>query len=72
MTLHDIAGKLELDRSMLDSFIIYIALLGDVTIVADGVEELLHEGEVVLIPAETCDVEILGQGRVMEVYIETK
>ena len=72
MTLHDVAGELNLDRSMLDSFIIYIAVMGDVTIVADGVEESLREGEVVLIPAEVGDVDIKGNGRVMEVYIETE
>lgn len=72
MALHDIAGEKNLDRSMLDSFVIYIAIKGDMTIVADGVEETLREGEVVLVPAEMGDVDIKGNGRVMEVYIETK
>ena len=72
MTLHDVAGETNLDRSMLDSFIIYIAIMGDVTIVADGVEESLRDGEVVLIPAEVGDVDIKGNGRVMEVFIESK
>ncbi|MBP3548264.1 MAG: class I mannose-6-phosphate isomerase [Alistipes sp.] len=70
MSLHNVAGRKELDRSMLDSFIIYIALNGSVRIVADGVEESLAEGEVVLIPAEVCDVEIDGDAKVMEVYIK--
>jgi mannose-6-phosphate isomerase len=54
---------------MLDSFIIYIAIKGDMTITADGASEQLKEGEVVLIPAEVEDVLIEGSGRVMEVYI---
>lgn len=70
MSLHNVAGRKELDRSMLDSFIIYIALNGSVRIVADGVEESLAEGEVVLIPAEVCDIEIEGDAKVMEVYIK--
>ena len=69
MVMHDVAENKELDRSMLDSFIIYIAIKGDMTIVADGVSENLREGEVVLIPAEMCDISIEGTGRVMEVYI---
>jgi mannose-6-phosphate isomerase len=69
MVMHDVAGVKELDRSMLDSFIIYIAIKGDMTITADGTSERLNEGEVVLVPAEMCDVNIEGTGRVMEVYI---
>ena len=69
MVMHDVAEGKELDRSMLDSFIIYIAIKGDMTIIADGVSESLKEGEVVLIPAEMCDISIEGTGRVMEVYI---
>ena len=56
MVMHDVAENKELDRSMLDSFIIYIAIKGDMTITADGVSEQLKEGEVVLIPAEVEDV----------------
>ena len=69
MVMHDVAGSKELDRSMLDSFIIYIAIKGDMTIVADGASESLKEGEVVLIPAEMNDIHIEGNGRIMEVYI---
>jgi mannose-6-phosphate isomerase len=69
MVMHDVAGGKELERSMLDSFIIYIAIKGDMTIVADGASESLKEGEVVLIPAEMNDIHIEGNGRIMEVYI---
>ena len=70
MTLHDVAGEKSLERSELDSFIIYIALKGDATIVADGNEETLAEGEVILVPAETCDVTIKGNAQIMEVYVK--
>ena len=69
MVMHDIAGAKELDRAMLDSFVIYIAIKGDMNIIAEGVSETLKEGEVVLIPAEMGDIRIEGTGRVMEVYI---
>ena len=69
MVMHDVAGEKELDRGMLDSFVIYIAIKGDMQIEADGVAETLKEGEVVLIPAEMSDIRIEGTGRVMEVYI---
>ena len=69
MVMHDVAGEKELDRAMIDSFVIYIAIKGDMNIIADGVAETLKEGEVVLIPAEMGDIRIEGTGRVMEVYI---
>ena len=69
MVMHDVAGSKEFERSMLDSFIIYIAIKGDMTIVTDGVSETMKEGEVVLVPAEMSDIRLEGSGRVMEVYI---
>lgn len=70
MTLHDVAGVKELDRSSLDSFVVFIALNGSVRIVADGNEETLVEGEVILIPAEVNDITIEGDAKLMEVYIK--
>lgn len=70
MTLHNIAGVKELDRSSLDSFVVFIALNGSVRIVADGNEETLAEGEVILIPAEVNDITIEGDAKLMEVYIK--
>lgn len=69
MVMHDVADDKQLNRSMLDSFIIYIAIKGSMEIVTDGVKESLNEGEVVLIPAEMNEVHIEGTGTVMEVYI---
>ena len=70
MTLHDVAGVKELDRSSLDSFVVFIALNGSARIVADGNEETLAEGEVILIPAEVNDITIEGDAKLMEVYIK--
>lgn len=69
MTLHDVDGGKLLDRALLDSFIIYIALNGSAQVIADGVEESLKEGEVMLIPAEVSEIEINGNAKLMEVYI---
>ncbi len=69
MTLHDVDGEKLLDRASLDSFIIYIALNGSAQVIADGVEESLEEGEVMLIPAEVSEIEINGNAKLMEVYI---
>lgn len=69
MVMHDVADGKELNRSMLDSFIIYIAIKGSMELVADGVKESFAEGEVVLVPAEMNEVRIEGTGTVMEVYI---
>ena len=69
MKLHDVAQSKALDRSMLDTFIIYICLNGSLRIIADGQEESFAEGELVLVPAQVCDVELHGDGRLMEVYV---
>lgn len=69
MVMHDVVDRKELNRSMLDSFIIYIAIKGSMELVADGVKESFSEGEVVLVPAEMNEVHIEGTGTVMEVYI---
>ena len=70
MAIQDVDGKKSLDRSMLDSFVVYICLEGSATISVDGVQEGLDSGELVLVPAECCDVEFVGTARLMEVYIK--
>lgn len=70
MALHDVDGRKALDRSMLDSFVIYICLEGSVNISADGATETLKESELVLVPAECCDIEFEGSAKIMEVYIK--
>lgn len=69
MVLHDVDGRKEFDHSVLDSFVVYIALNGSARIIADGVEETLEEGEVILIPAEVSEVVAEGNAKLMEVYI---
>lgn len=71
MSLLDIEGEKFLDHSALDTFIIYICLSGSATIVADGAEEDLKEGELVLVPAEmNNEVVFRGKARMMEVYVK--
>ena len=69
MVIHDVDAVKYLDRSMLDSFIVYICLNGSATISIDGGKEELTAGELVLIPAEACEVAIEGTAQLMEVYI---
>lgn len=70
MAIQDVDGHKELDRSMLDSFVVYICLEGAAKISADGQEETLASGELVLVPAECSVVEFDGEARLMEVYIK--
>lgn len=70
MVLHDIDKAKTFDLAQLDSFVIYIALNGNATLVADGTEETLNEGEVILIPAESMEVTIKGEAKIMEVYVK--
>ena len=70
MAIQDVDGRKELDRSMLDSFVVYICLEGSARISADGAEESLVAGELVLVPAECSDIEFVGEARLMEVYIK--
>lgn len=69
MAIHDVDAVKHLDRSMLDSFIVYICLSGHATISIDGGKEELEMGELVLIPAEACEIDIVGDAQLMEVYI---
>lgn len=70
MAIQDVDGHKLLDRSALDSFVVYICLEGSATISADGAKESLAAGELVLVPAECCEVEFEGNARLMEVYIK--
>ena len=70
MAIQDVDGRKELDRSMLDSFVVYICLEGSTRIWADDQEETLAAGELVLVPAECSIVEFEGEARLMEVYIK--
>ena len=70
MSLIDIKGGYEEDLSELDSFVVYIALSGNMTLCSEAGEESLNEGELVLIPAEMSELEIKGDGRLMKIYVK--
>ena len=70
MAFQDVVERKRLDRSMLDSFIVYICLEGKCNITVDGTTESLSAGELVLVAAEACDIEFTGEARLMEVYIK--
>ena len=70
MSLIDIKDGYEEDLSELDSFVVYIALSGNMTLCSEADEESLNEGELVLIPAEMSELEIKGDGRLMKIYVK--
>lgn len=70
MVMQDVASKRVIDRSMLDSFIIYICLSGSVRLTANGAEESLAMGELVLIPAEVDEICFEGDAQLMEVFVK--
>lgn len=70
MAMQDVASKRVIDRSMLDSFIIYICLSGSVRLTANGAEERLAMGELVLVPAEVDEICFEGDAQLMEVFVK--
>lgn len=70
MVMQDVASKRIIDRSMLDTFIIYICLSGSVRLTANGAEESLAMGELVLIPAEVDEICFEGDAQLMEVFVK--
>ncbi|MBE6203578.1 MAG: mannose-6-phosphate isomerase [Rikenellaceae bacterium] len=70
MVMQDVASKRVIDCSMLDSFIIYICLSGSVRLTANGAEERLAMGELVLVPAEVDEICFEGDAQLMEVFVK--
>ena len=70
MAIMDVANSRYEDLSSFDSFVVYIALSGNMKLRSDAGEETLAEGELVLIPAEMPEIEIEGEGRLMKIYIK--
>ncbi len=70
MSLMDVKGGYEEDLGELDSFVVYIALSGSMTLRSEAGVESLNDGELVLIPAEMSELEIEGEGRLMKIYIK--
>lgn len=70
---------LQRDYALLDSFVVYMCVWGQLDITALDADEgcqtvHLRKGETVLIPASLCDVQLTpttSQARVLEVYVET-
>ena len=70
MSLMDVKGGYEEDLGELDSFVVYIAISGSMTLRSEAGVESLNDGELVLIPAEMSELEIEGEGRLMKIYIK--
>lgn len=65
-------GVVEREYVSLDSFIIYVCLEGELTVVWDKGKESLKRGETMLIPAQLTGVELCGSGKLIEVYMPEK
>lgn len=71
----EITSSKEMDFNWLDSFVVYMALEGDVEIIYNekGDTELLHKGETILIPAELKNFHLKplnDKAKLLEVYIK--
>ena len=53
-----------------DTFVVYMVAEGELQIETESGSEQLTVGELVLIPAETNEVVIKGNGRLLEAYVE--
>ncbi len=62
-------GEIVKDYASLDSFVILMCIGGEVAIEADGTEEKMSDGDVVLLPAEFNEVSLKGSAKLLEVYI---
>ncbi len=64
-----VEDSVERDYSALDSFVIYICTKGELTVCYSAGSETLCKGETILIPAQEDNIELDGDGTVLEVYI---
>ncbi len=64
-----ITSKKHRDLSIIDSFVIYMAVEGRAEITCRNNKTTLHKGETVLIPAAVSEVELCGEGKVLEIYV---
>ncbi|MCG9971861.1 type I phosphomannose isomerase catalytic subunit [Christiangramia crocea] len=66
----EVQGKIVKDYSSLDSFVIFMCVLGKAKIDVDGAEELIEYGESILVPATSKSITIDGNlSKLLEVYI---
>ncbi|MCC8034674.1 MAG: class I mannose-6-phosphate isomerase [Rikenellaceae bacterium] len=64
-----VEDSVERDYSNLDSFVVYICIEGELTVCYSGGSETLEKGETMLVPAQEDNIELDGEGTVLEVYI---
>jgi mannose-6-phosphate isomerase len=65
-----VEGVVELDYCKRDSFTAYVCIEGEVKITLDnGTSEMLHTGEVVLIPAIANEVVVEGKAKMLTSYL---
>jgi mannose-6-phosphate isomerase len=68
--VYDIDEPMTLDYSELDSFVILVGMKGEATVTDDqGQQTTLHEGETLLIPANTQTVAVEGTLKFLETYV---
>ena len=68
--VYDIDEPMTLDYSELDSFVILVGMKGEATVTDDqGQQTTLHEGETLLIPADTQTVAVEGTLKFLETYV---
>ncbi len=65
----ELAGDIACDYSKLDSFVIYIALEGDMVVKYSEGEMNLTKGESILVPASINNITLSGKGKIIEVFI---
>ena len=67
--LYDLTEPMTLDYSDLDSFVILIAVKGEGSVTADGVEASFRMGDTLLLPAITKEVKIEGTVKFLETFV---
>lgn len=68
--LIEVDGKFTRELASMDTFVVYVVADGKVCIATEGGSETLSSGELVLIPAETDEVVITGNGHLLEAYVK--
>lgn len=67
----NLTQDIEIDYSSLDSFVCYVCVEGNVTIINEGESTTLNQGETILIPASCKGVKIETKGcKFLETYID--
>ncbi|MDY3978521.1 MAG: type I phosphomannose isomerase catalytic subunit [Tidjanibacter sp.] len=69
VNLVNLRGTIVRDFAPLDSFVAYMCVEGEVQFKMNGEQSRIGALETVLIPAEACDVELSGTGRLLEIFV---